>query len=311
MQKTKLHRLAWISAAAMVAAFGGAALVGWAGGLFGPGAGPRWGGPGTAIDQREVLEAAGAGRVTVRAVSSRVVVTDGEDGRVTARLAGEVYGGREEAAPRLTAEARDGQIVIRVEHPFKTFHFYRENLVLTVGLPRDWAGALAVTSVSGEVEVADHEFAELAVRTTSGEVRIGAVRAGSIALHSVSGELEARAATARVVELGTTSGEITAGALSGEVRARSVSGEVALSWSQVGGPAEVVTTSGDADLTLPAGAAFRLEASSTSGDVSCGFPITVEETGGRRRKHALTGQVGTGGPPLKVRTVSGEIRVGP
>ncbi len=317
MQKTKLHRLVWIAAAVAVAAFGGAALVGWLGGLYGPGFGPRWGGRGIAVEQQEALPAAGVERITVRAVSPRVVVADGEEGRVTARLAGEIYGGREDLVPRLTAESQDGQIVIRVEHPVGALSFHREDLVLTVGLPRDYAGGLAVTTVSGEVELADHEYVDLAVRTTSGEVRIGAVRAGSLALRSVSGRLQVQEAAARTAELSSTSGEIEVGGLAGEVRARTVSGEIALTWAEFSSPAEIGSTSGEVELRLPAGAAFRLEASSTSGEVRCGFPITVADfasatgAGLVRGEHALAGEVGAGGPPLRVRTVSGEIRVQP
>ncbi len=315
MEKTKLHRVVWIAAGVAVLAFAAAALVGVLGGLFGPIGGAGWAGRGIAVDRQEALPVAGVERIAVRAVSSRVAVADSVDDRVTARLAGTVRAGREDLVPRLVVEGQGADMRITVEHPTGAMMFYSGDLMLTVGIPRAYAGRLTVSTVSGQIAVADHEYATLAVRTTSGDVQVGAVKTGSLTMGSVSGKLRARAAAAPVVELGSTSGEIAVEGLTGEVRARTVSGSIALAWASFAGTADIGSTSGEVDLRLPAGSAFRLDAASTSGDVRCEQPITLASaagaagSGSRRGGHALVGDVGAGGSPVRVRTVSGEIRI--
>jgi hypothetical protein len=58
-----------------------------------------------------------------------------------------------------------------------------------------------------------------------------------------------------------------------------------------------------------ADASFSLDARSTSGDVTCRFPIVVEDRSTGGGNHVLAGKVGTGAGSVTVRTVSGDIRV--
>ncbi len=316
METRSLRKVVWIAAAVAVAALGAAALIGVFGGIFGPTATGIWAG-GVPVDRRESFPAAGVDRITVHAVSAEVSVADGADERVTVRLVGTAGSRRGGALPALEAEAQGGAVEIRVHPPKGTFLFYTEKLELRVEVPRGYAGKLAVTTVSGDIEVADHAYAALALRTASGDVRLAEVQADSFSMGSVSGRLQARGVAARQVELGSTSGELAIEALTGDVRARSVSGAIRLAWTPFANTADIDTTSGEVALRLPRGSAFRLDAASTSGEITCGFPITVAGSGPRAGRRALHGEVGDaaagggGGNLVKVRTVSGEIRLTP
>jgi hypothetical protein len=226
-------------------------------------------GAGAAVDEARSFTPAEADRVTVDAVSERVVVGQSTDGRVNLRLRGNIAGIRQDAAPRLSAETRAGALEVRVLHwPHAGLAILPANLVLEISLPRGLQGSLSVRTVSGEVELAEGSFRELAVTTKSGEVRLAPVSAESVSIRTTSGEIFLRCASRP-------------------------------------GSAEIHSTSGDVTMTLPEGAGLRLSARSTSGGTRCDLPITVSAGG----EHRLEGTVGDGSGRASIETVSGDIRV--
>ena len=66
------------------------------------------------------------------------------------------------------------------------------------------------------------------------------------------------------------------------------------------------TTNGSVDVTLPAAAEFKLEATTTNGGIHTDFPITVQ---GSFNSKELSGTVGGGGRELRVATTNGTIKL--
>jgi lia operon protein LiaG len=183
------------------------------------------------------------------------------------------------------------------------------NLVLEVSVPKDWAGKLSARTVSANIDVADHVYADLSLFTTSGDMRVGSVTTDALSVHTNSGTLTIGAAVVRSATITSVSGNVEAGALNGDTTVHTTSGDVRASFSAMPGRLDASSTSGTLTLRLPADAGFTLDARSTSGDISCRFPITVSEsqTGGGR--HSLHGVVQAGTSAVVARTVSGNIRI--
>jgi hypothetical protein len=66
------------------------------------------------------------------------------------------------------------------------------------------------------------------------------------------------------------------------------------------------TTNGSVMLRLPPSAAARLEASSANGQVVNELPLSSSE---QQDRHRLVGQIGKGGPRLRLETVNGNIEI--
>lgn len=164
------------------------------------------------------------------------------------------------------------------------------------------------------------------VETGSGDVRLSDL-AGDLRVHTGSGNVQARGASgpfdARAgsgditieerskgdVRLETGSGNIEARGVDGALRASTGSGNVrvdgnpANSWS-------VRTGSGNAELRLPQEAAFDVDISSSSGNVSVNHPVTTTVEGRVGESHkSIRGKVRGGGPEITVHTGSGDVRV--
>jgi hypothetical protein len=266
------------------------------------------------VDQAQSLPLEGVQRIDVEVVSSDVTVTDSADGRVNARLHGFVSSNRNTAEPELIAETRGSTTVLRVDHKSinVVMGWYRSDLKLEVAIPKGYRGALVIHGVSADVALPPgRTFTTLEVTSVSGDIELGASKAESFACHTVSGDLEATAVSAKSVDLASTSGEMTVGGLTGGLMARTVSGDLELTWTTAfSGSIDVGTTSGSVTLGIPAGSGFRLDAGSTSGRITSDHPVTVRGSASGPGRHSLTGDVGSGAGSVRVRTVSGEIRIG-
>ncbi len=144
---------------------------------------------------------------------------------------------------------------------------------------------------------------QINAQTGSGNQTIGSVDgpvraqtgSGSIRIERAGGSLHAQ----------TGSGNIDADSVGGEVRAQTGSGSVEV--RQVArGDVNVQTGSGSVRLSLPADAAYTLDAQTGSGSISTAQPLTIQ---GRTRRNHLTGTVRGGGNDVRVRTGSGSIDI--
>lgn len=108
-----------------------------------------------------------------------------------------------------------------------------------------------------------------------------------------------------VVQASTTNGDVEV-STSEWASARTTNGGVRVSMGNAkwNGQLELLTTNGSVDVTLPASAEFKVDASTTNGGIQTDFPITVQ---GKFGPKSLSGTVGGGGRELRVATTNGGI----
>jgi DUF4097 and DUF4098 domain-containing protein YvlB len=113
-------------------------------------------------------------------------------------------------------------------------------------------------------------------------------------------------------------GDVRASLVNGRVKADDLSGEVSL--SAVNGAIEVNAAglaaskgvnlnavNGSIVLSVPSGANAQVKASTVHGQISNDFGLTVEE--GQYVGRNLTGQIGSGGPRIRLNNVNGSISI--
>lgn len=121
---------------------------------------------------------------------------------------------------------------------------------------------------------------------------------GGIAVEQVEGR----------IDLETTNGGVSLRQVAGDVRGETTNGGVNVEldgdrWRGAG--LDVRTTNGGVTLTIPRDYSARLETGTTNGGMNIDFPITVQGSIGRR----ITTQLGSGGPPVRVMTTNGGVRI--
>jgi hypothetical protein len=177
---------------------------------------------------------------------------------------------------------------------------HRPSPDVDIEVPR--RATIVVEAASGQIE-ADGLHGDQRYRTVSGEVTLRAV-SGRIAVEAVSGDVDIAATGASELTVRSVSGDlaIRAATLSG-LRAGTMSGDLKIAGRLGGpGPFQIDTVSGDV-LLAPAGD-LRIETTTLTGDLRS--EVDGRSAGGRGRR---TLEVGSGGPLLTHRSLSGDLRV--
>lgn len=128
----------------------------------------------------------------------------------------------------------------------------------------------------------------LALKTTNGGVSIS----------DVDGRIDFR----------TTNGGVKLAGLAGQVTGRTTNGGITVdldgaTWRGEG--LDVETTNGGVRLAIPEQYSARLETGTVNGGIHVDFPVTVQG----RIQRDVQADLGAGGPPIRVRTSNGGVRI--
>ncbi|HEX4154136.1 MAG TPA: DUF4097 family beta strand repeat-containing protein [Acidobacteriaceae bacterium] len=174
-----------------------------------------------------------------------------------------------------------------------------------ISVPNDVA--LNLHSGSGDIEV-NHVGRFLSASSGSGNVRAHGLH-GPADLESGSGDLELEDDAPGDVKAKTGSGDIQVHGFSGPFNARTGSGDITAD-GHLQGSSMITAGSGDVKLHLTPDSRFTLEASTGSGDIHVHMP-GVSSTNDDSSRHHVTTSINGGGPPLEIRTGSGDIEISP
>lgn len=174
------------------------------------------------------------------------------------------------------------------------------------------SGSLEIGTIGDDVEASsgsgrisiDRVEGSLSVHTGSGSIRARAV-AGPIAANSGSGSVQIDQTAPGAAEVHTGSGDIRLTGIRSGLEVRTGSGDLDVV-GEIAGDWTLRAASGDITLTLPAEAAFDLDAETSSGDIDTDHPVLIR---GRVHRKTLRGAVRGGGPLLAIHTSSGDIRI--
>lgn len=165
--------------------------------------------------------------------------------------------------------------------------------------------ALNLHSGSGDIEV-NHVGRFLAASSGSGNVRAHGIH-GPSDLESGSGDLELEDEAPGDVKARTGSGNIHVRGLNGAFSARTGSGDIEAE-GRIQGSGMISTGSGDVRLHLSPDSHVTIEGSTGSGDIRVHIPGAANANTESSRHHVTTA-INGGGPPLQIRTGSGNIEL--
>jgi DUF4097 and DUF4098 domain-containing protein YvlB len=122
---------------------------------------------------------------------------------------------------------------------------------------------------------------------------------GSIDIEGVEGNVKASSVNGRLVARG----------LAGEARLSTVNGALQAMFTRLDEtkPLTLISVNGPLTLVIPSNANASVRATTVHGGISTDFGLTVKH--GEYVGHSMDGQIGTGGPKIKLSNVNGSIRV--
>lgn len=161
--------------------------------------------------------------------------------------------------------------------------------IIAIGVPR----LVRVKSLAGDIHLEDAASpGALAATTVSGDVKASRVKARSVEVDSVSGNIVLENTACERANVRTISGDVHfRGALT------------------PGGRYEFVSHSGDVVVGVQGRTGFELTARTFSGEVRPELPLRLVSDGGRPGRQSVKGTFGNGSALLLIKTFSGEVVV--
>jgi len=312
MKNTKLGKLVIITTIVAAVAIAGAGTIGLSVGIYSfKGGNLKKGKRGsTAIDKSKSFRLEGIVAINISTISADIIIRSSKREDIEVHFHGTVRTTHQDNIPQLVTEQGDSILHIYTERKRDfSIGYLESHLVLELNIPEVYQRRLTVKSVSGDLDLADHVFSILSLTTTSGDIDLNQVHTGPFMMKTTSGDLHADGLFSENSEFSSVSGDIEIHSYTGDVGVNTTSGDITLGYTEFANRVDINSTSGEVYLTLPGSAEFRLEARSTSGDISCKFPIQLSGADTGDSKHSISGDVGSASHLITVRTISGDIEI--
>ena len=217
------------------------------------------------------------GRVSLENINGGVQIKAWDRAAVQVDAVKKAYKQNRLSEAQIEVNATEESIRIRTEYPYENQNFRNDErrydnpaiVEYTVTVPRK-AMLESIELVNGSLDIDGVE--------------------GSVKASSINGRLNARG-------------------LSSDARLSTVNGQLQASFRQLdeSKPITLGSVNGNLTLIIPSNANASIRAGTVHGSVSSDFGLTV--THGEYVGHSMDGQIGTGGPRIKLSNVNGAIRV--
>ena len=242
------------------------------------------------------------GELTISSQNGRVTVEAWNRPEARIQITREVRSCKRSDAAQLMKELRadvtlgNGRISIESRYPK-----HRENLGIFEILGQ------RVSSLNIHYYVQVPAQTDIRLDTSNGEVQVRGIT-GEVIAKTVNGGVDVLSLTGPV-RVSTTNGGIRLMGIDGSARAGTTNGTVTAEMRRVSqdGRVDLSTTNGDVTIMLPPDLKASLDAVTTNGRVSVGYPLVRGE--GSTGHKSVQGAIGGGGVPLVLRTTNGNITI--
>lgn len=187
-----------------------------------------------------------------------------------------------------------------------SFFNFGQSAQLDIILPKSYSDTLSVTSSSGNIALNNMTLSSLLCVASSGNLTLKELITGTLSCNSTSGNINSSNITTVDSSFKSSSGNISLKEFLGNVLTSTSSGDTRVSFKKFNNNFTGNSSSGNMNLTLPKDSEFYLDAASSSGNISCGFPIEVKDS---YKKSTLSGTVKNDRNKIYIRTSSGDIGI--
>jgi len=228
--------------------------------------------------------------VVIETFNGQVTVRTGEPGRVDATVEvtgvgptqAEAEADRANVATTLEQEA--GRVRLRAVYGPNPASPGNRGASATVTVPP--GSELDIRTSNGAVTV-DRVGAALRAATSNGAVTV-AGSSGDTVVETSNGEVRLTAATG-MIDVRSSNAGVTVEATDAVVAVDTSSGAVRFAGSLAPGDSSFVTSNGAVDLVLPTDASFALDASTSNGDITVGYPLASSGAASAARVQGTVG----------------------
>lgn len=211
---------------------------------------------------------------------------------------------------KVIVDHHGNEISISVKRKWFTFFsFSREKL--TIYIPKDYEKRMEIHIGSGSLDFSGKSPEEpmkltaLIIDMSSGNLKLNNLDVQQYKHDLSSGNVKINSLTTRTGEFEISSGNMEILNYLGGIDAELSSGDLAIQMDKLTDDIEIEVSSGNVELDLPKRADFTLNGKASSGNITCNFPLTSNETSNK----TIKGSHGSGKYNINLQVSSGDIRI--
>lgn len=256
------------------------------------------------VNQEKTSHSSGLKKINIDATSADIVIIPEDRSDVKAQLTGRVS--NREIEPKLEMILDNDRLAINAKLKNIIGININSDLQLKIYIPKNYEQSIQVSTASGDVEIRGFMLKEFICNVVSGDLKANDLTSEEISFTSASGSIEGSNITSKSTSFKIVSGNTKLQNFKGDLKGSSTSGKVRVTYATFDNNINLTSTSGDVLLSLPDNAEFYLDARTTSGDVSCSFPITISE---KKKDNVLSGTVKSDKHKISIHVTSGDIEI--
>lgn len=237
--------------------------------------------------------------IDVSSLSTTIIPEDRDD--IKAELTGQGKVRIDQSGNKITVTAK--------RKWFNFFSFGQEKL--KIYLPEDYQDSMEITLGSGNLHFSGKSknkpmnLTKLSIDIGSGNMKLNNLKVDHFEHDGSSGNVDITSLTTKTGEFDISSGSLDLEDYSGKLNADLSSGKLSVEMNKLVDDIEIEVSSGTVDLDLPDNASFTLNGKSSSGSITCDFPLNNQNNSNR----SLSGTHGTGKHKIDLDVSSGNIRI--
>jgi len=243
------------------------------------------------IDEVKYFDIEGVDNINIDVTSTNVDIIPTDDSQVKVHFHGEVSSVSLKSRFELDAIRNNNTIDIDIiSNSFTSISF----------------GSMAYVNVKLDIYVPKNYDKNILIDSTSSDVKINNLSLNNLTNETTSGNLIIDKVNTVKTRVKTTSGDIVASEFNGDLDVKSTSGNINIDYENFENEIKIETVSGEVELNLEKESKFYLKAKTTSGDINCNYPITINNN---VKKNVIEGNVGDSDNSIVIKTTSGDIDI--
>lgn len=256
------------------------------------------------VNQEKSLQGKVLKSINLEVSSADIIIIPEDRTDVKAQLTGRVS--NKDAEPKLEMNIENDRLVISAKSKVVIGINVSSSLELKIYVPKNFEGSMQALTGSGDINIKDFKLKEFTGNVASGDLTIDNVTIDKFNFTSASGYLKGNNVVCKEASIKLISGDVELEQFKGQLKGSTTSGEIKVNYAEFNNDITLSSTSGDVKLSLPKASEFYLDARTTSGDVSCKFPITITE---KEKDNVLRGTVKSDKNKISINVTSGDIDI--
>ncbi len=206
---------------------------------------------------------------------------------------------------RVTVDRNGNRITVSAKGTWFNWFNFVNKTKLTIYIPKDYHRNMKINLGSGNLTFSGQKLDELLLDIGSGNVELKNLEVNQLKHDGSSGNVEIDSLTTKSGSFDISSGSLDIKRYSGAIDAQLSSGKLDLQMDKLTNSVDIEVSSGQVRLDLPDRADFTLNGKTSSGSISCDYPLNSKGINNK----TINGRHGSGKHKINLTVSSGSIKI--